>query len=371
MGALLVMGGLVVPSVAGAQVEPTVESPGYCPALRDLVDSANQLPTNDEEFAQQLSDGTRLLVELRAVAPAELLDDLDALEAFSVAANSELAAVDGVAGLAVTQRLELISRSELVLEPINAFYEQSCPGANIGGLLYPECNIDEELWPPALMVFNNSSRAVEVLAGETTFTVGADDFEDYEVSADLKPGDVLIDGIAGLVRVGPCDDFGGPIEEEFADNFSATFIPGCPDSSPPTPPRLVLGLTPLGQASLDSLEEDLGRDPGLIPVYFQVNGDAVIVDFPGGLNLILPADAEVPEVGLYIDGIELVVAIAEADCSPATPPSSSSEPPPSGSAGPSSSESAPSGSSGPSQSGRPSALVGGPVAKPLAPRFTA
>ena len=75
-------------------------------------------------------------------------------------------------------------------------------------------------------------------------------------------------------------------------------------------------------------------------MYFQVNGDAVIVDFPGGLNLILPADAEVPEVGLYIDGIELVVAIAEADCSPATPPSSSSEPPPSGSAGPSSSESA-------------------------------
>ena len=43
MGALLVMGGLVVPSVAGAQVEPTVESPGYCPALRDLVDSANLL----------------------------------------------------------------------------------------------------------------------------------------------------------------------------------------------------------------------------------------------------------------------------------------------------------------------------------------
>lgn len=89
MGALLVMGGLVAPSVAGAQVEPTVESPGYCPALRDLVDSANQLPANDEEFAQQLSDGTRLLVELRVVAPAELLDDLDALEAFSVAANWE------------------------------------------------------------------------------------------------------------------------------------------------------------------------------------------------------------------------------------------------------------------------------------------
>lgn len=354
-GALVIIASLLAPGAAGAQDDPSAGDPGYCTALGDVLDNGYRLPADDEDFAEQLAEGTRLMAELREVAPPDLVDELDALEEFSAVARSEVTAAGGIAGLTDAQRASLIDRSLAVLEPLDEFYGSSCPGANISAVLYPECQVEGESLPPTLAVFNFSSQAVQVEAREDRYTVDPDDFDAREVPADLQPDEVLIAGVAGLVEVGSCEDFVGAVDDDgFHDYFTATFVPGCPELSPPQPPRLVIGLTPEGQASLDQALEEA---PGPFSIPFDIDDYSATARFPGGLNLVLPADASVPEVSL--DGIELVVAIDEPSCdqvdgepTPASTPESSG------------------GAPVPSSGDRPETAVAGTAAQPLSPKFT-
>lgn len=339
VGALLVVGSLIVPTVAGAQDTPPLRAPAYCSVLGDVLDNAFQLPIDDEDYQQQQAEGARLLTELRASAPAELTDELDALEAFGTAAAAEIAAAGGIAGLSDAQRDDLIDRSFAVLEPIETFQLQSCPGVGVEALLYPECEIDGELSPPMLEVDNSSDEPVEVVAGDIVFTVDDLDYGSREVPADLQADDVLIDGVAGLVEVGSCDDFEGGLGFDFADIFTVTFVTGCPDTSPPVLPRLTIDLTAEGLASLG---EDLGAGLEVFPVPFEIDDYFVLAKFPGGFNLLLDADAQVPMVSLL--DTELTVTVVETDCASVD--------------------------SKPSDPGQPGPQVGGAVAKPLAPKFT-
>ncbi|MBK9561159.1 MAG: hypothetical protein IPO44_16900 [Candidatus Microthrix sp.] len=158
------------------------------------------------------------------------------------------------------------------------------------------------------------------------------------MSADLQPDEVLINGVSGLVEVGSCGDPGGNGEGGVsASSFGATFTGGCPADVPPKLPRLEIGLTPEGQASLD---ESLELGPGPVPVTFNIADFTVVGEFPGGLDLRLEAEATVPEVSL--DGVSIPVELIEPDC-------------------------------GPGQPSAPDSALSGPasaVAAPLAPRFT-
>lgn len=336
LGAVLAVGSLIAPTVAGAQDTPPVEVPGYCGPLSDVLDNAYELPIDDEDYQEQQAEGARLLAELRAVAPNELTDELDALDAFAAATKSEIAAAGGIGGLTEAQRDDLIDRSIEVLDPVDLFYSESCPGANIDAVLYPECDVDGSVNPPELYVDNFSDDSVEVVAGDVIFTVDADDFDSRQVAADLQADEVLIDGISGLVQTGTCDDFFGDFDIDFNDIFVVTYTPGCPDVTPPRLPRVAISLTPEGQESID---EDLEVDPEELRVPFDIDDFTVLAKFPAGLNLMLEADAGVPEVSFF--GSELRVAIAAADCS------------------------APTAKSAPSTTIEP-----GAVAKPLSPKFT-
>ena len=357
VSAVMVLGAMFVPAAAGAQDDPPVVVPEFCAPLSDVLDNAGSIPVDDEDYQQQSAEGAELIAALRQVAPAELALLLDELDAFSASASAQIDAAGGISGLTDQQREDLIDGSVAVLEPITAFYEQSCPGANIDARLYPECEVDGDVLPPQLVVLNVSQNPVDVVAGEIAFTVASFDIEFNDVPADLQPDDVLINGVSGLVEVGSCDDFQGDGEEddEFASFFVATFTGGCPADAPPKLPRLEIGLTPEGQASLD---EALESEPGPFPVIFDVDDFTVVGKFPGGLDLRLEADATVPEVSL--DGVSIPVEAIEPDCDPAQtdPPKPSGPPkPPSGPGQPSAPDSAP---SGPASA----------VAAPLAPKFT-
>ena len=357
VSAVMVLGALFVPTAAGAQDDPPVVVPGFCAPLSDVLDNAGSIPVDDEDYQQQSAEGAELIAALRQVAPAELALLLDELDAFSASASAQIDAAGGISGLTDQQREDLIDGSVAVLEPITAFYEQSCPGANIDARLYPECEVDGDVLPPQLVVLNVSQNPVDVVAGEIAFTVASFDIEFNDVPADLQPDDVLINGVSGLVEVGSCDDFQGDGEEddEFASFFVATFTGGCPADAPPKLPRLEIGLTPEGQASLD---EALESEPGPFPVIFDVDDFTVVGKFPGGLDLRLEADATVPEVSL--DGVSIPVEAIEPDCDPVQtdPPKPSGPPKP---------------PSGPGQPSAPGAAPSGPasaVAAPLAPKFT-
>ena len=357
VSAVMVLGAMFVPTAAGAQDDPPVVVPGFCAPLSDVLDNAGSIPVDDEDYQQQSAEGAELIAALRQVAPAELALLLDELDAFSASASAQIDAAGGISGLTDQQREDLIDGSVAVLEPITAFYEQSCPGANIDARLYPECEVDGDVLPPQLVVLNVSQNPVDVVAGEIAFTVASFDIEFNDVPADLQPDDVLIDGVSGLVEVGSCDDFQGDGEEddEFASFFVATFTGGCPADAPPKLPRLEIGLTPEGQASLD---EALESEPGPFPVIFDVDDFTVVGKFPGGLDLRLEADATVPEVSL--DGVSIPVEAIEPDCDPVQtdPPKPSGPPKP---------------PSGPGQPSAPGAAPSGPasaVAAPLAPKFT-
>ena len=357
VSAVMVLGAMFVPTAAGAQDDPPVVVPGFCAPLSDVLDNAGSIPVDDEDYQQQSAEGAELIAALRQVAPAELALLLDELDAFSASASAQIDAAGGISGLTDQQREDLIDGSVAVLEPITAFYEQSCPGANIDARLYPECEVDGDVLPPQLVVLNVSQNPVDVVAGEIAFTVASFDIEFNDVPADLQPDDVLINGVSGLVEVGSCDDFQGDGEEddEFASFFVATFTGGCPADAPPKLPRLEIGLTPEGQASLD---EALESEPGPFPVIFDVDDFTVVGKFPGGLDLRLEADATVPEVSL--DGVSIPVEAIEPDCDPVQtdPPKPSGPPKP---------------PSGPGQPSAPGAAPSGPasaVAAPLAPKFT-
>ena len=357
VSAVMVLGAMFVPAAAGAQGDPPVVVPEFCAPLSDVLDNAGSIPVDDEDYQQQSAEGAELIAALRQVAPAELALLLDELDAFSASASAQIDAAGGISGLTDQQREDLIDGSVAVLEPITAFYEQSCPGANIDARLYPECEVDGDVLPPQLVVLNVSQNPVEVVAGEIAFTVASFDIEFNDVPADLQPDDVLIDGVSGLVEVGSCDDFQGDGEEddEFASFFVATFTGGCPADAPPKLPRLEIGLTPEGQASLD---EALESEPGPFPVIFDVDDFTVVGKFPGGLDLRLEADATVPEVSL--DGVSIPLEAIEPDCDPVQtdPPKPSGPPKP---------------PSGPGQPSAPGAAPSGPasaVAAPLAPKFT-
>ena len=357
VSAVMVLGALFVPTAAGAQDDPPVVVPGFCAPLSDVLDNAGSIPVDDEDYQQQSAEGAELIAALRQVAPAELALLLDELDAFSASASAQIDAAGGISGLTDQQREDLIDGSVAVLEPITAFYEQSCPGANIDARLYPECEVDGDVLPPQLVVLNVSQNPVDVVAGEIAFTVASFDIEFNDVPADLQPDDVLINGVSGLVEVGSCDDFQGDGEEddEFASFFVATFTGGCPADAPPKLPRLEIGLTPEGQASLD---EALESEPGPFPVIFDVDDFTVVGKFPGGLDLRLEADATVPEVSL--DGVSIPLEAIEPDCDPVQtdPPKPSGPPKP---------------PSGPGQPSAPGAAPSGPasaVAAPLAPKFT-
>jgi len=357
VSAVMVLSALFVPAAAGAQDDPPVVVPEFCAPLSDVLDNAGSIPVDDEDYQQQSAEGAELIAALRQVAPAELALLLDELDAFSASASAQIDAAGGISGLTDQQREDLIDGSVAVLEPITAFYEQSCPGANIDARLYPECEVDGDVLPPQLVVLNVSQNPVDVVAGEIAFTVASFDIEFNDVPADLQPDDVLINGVSGLVEVGSCDDFQGDGEEddEFASFFVATFTGGCPADAPPKLPRLEIGLTPEGQASLD---EALESEPGPFPVIFDVDDFTVVGKFPGGLDLRLEADATVPEVSL--DGVSIPVEAIEPDCDPVQtdPPKPSGPPKP---------------PSGPGQPSAPGAAPSGPasaVAAPLAPKFT-
>ena len=357
VSAVMVLGAMFVPAAAGAQGDPPVVVPEFCAPLSDVLDNAGSIPVDDEDYQQQSAEGAELIAALRQVAPAELALLLDELDAFSASASAQIDAAGGISGLTDQQREDLIDGSVAVLEPITAFYEQSCPGANIDARLYPECEVDGDVLPPQLVVLNVSQNPVDVVAGEIAFTVASFDIEFNDVPADLQPDDVLINGVSGLVEVGSCDDFQGDGEEddEFASFFVATFTGGCPADAPPKLPRLEIGLTPEGQASLD---EALESEPGPFPVIFDVDDFTVVGKFPGGLDLRLEADATVPEVSL--DGVSIPLEAIEPDCDPVQtdPPKPSGPPKP---------------PSGPGQPSAPGAAPSGPasaVAAPLAPKFT-
>lgn len=184
---------------------------------------------------------------------------------------------------------------------------QEAPGEDVEifATLYPECEIDGEISPPFLEVENSSDEPVEVTAGEVTFTVEGLDYEYRDVPAELTADQVLIDGVPGLVEIGSCDDFDdfdGFLGEGFGDLFTATFTSGCPADAPPGLARLEVRLTAEGEAllkedfGLDELDE-LGLDP--FPFPFEIDDDMVLVRLPDGLNLLLEADATVPEVKFF------------------------------------------------------------------------
>lgn len=333
-GLLLTVGSLVVPMAVGAQDAGPVVAPGYCSPLGDLLDAAYQVPVVviDEGGEQPLDALVRLLDELQQVAPSELAADLDALEAFTTEAAAEITAAGGIDGLPDAQLEDLGDSLFTLLDPVAEFYGQSCPGANVYAVLYPECDVEGEVYPPELDVDNSSDEPVEVTAGDDVFIVDADDFDSREVSADLQADDVLIDGVSGLVEVGSCDDLGGGPSSGFAGLFTVTFVPGCPDAVPPTLPRLTIGLTPEGQASLDGEELEFDEEP--FPIPFEVDDFTVIARFPGGLNLLLDADATVPKVS-FLD-TELTVETAKAECAPmpTTAPNGQSSPQVEGTAAP-------------------------------------
>lgn len=345
-GLMLVVGSLVVPTVAGAQEAP-MAAPGYCSSMRDVLDSAYQFLDGPEDIEEPvaeepLAEIVRLLDELRPLAPDELADSLDALGVFTEEADAEINAAGGVAGLTVPQVDDLLDRLFTVLDPIDQFYGQSCPGANVYAYLTPECDVEGEVYPPSMDVENLSDSPVEVIAGDVVFTVEADGFGSREVSSDLEPDDVLIDGVSGLVRVGSCDFIEEGPDIEVDKVYTAAFVPGCPDLSTPTMPRLVIGLTPVGQQLFEDATEgeDVGSDPIQIP--FEVDDAMVVVKFPGGLKLLLDAEAKVPTVSVL--GADLPVATAPADCTPAVTTTSA-----------------------PNQS---VPQAGGTAAKPLSPKFT-
>lgn len=132
-------------------------------------------------------------------------------------------------------------------------------GADGFATLYPECEEDGETVAPSLVVGNFSNAPVEVTAGEVTFTVDAEDFADQDVSAELTADQVLIDGVAGLVEIGSCDDFDFDfddfddlIEEQLRSFFTVTFTSGCPADSPPVPARLEVQLSAAGRENLQA-----------------------------------------------------------------------------------------------------------------------
>lgn len=339
ISALVVLGALFGPTPAGAQQDHPA-TPEVCMLLSDLLGNAYGLPVDDEEFQRQLDDGSVRLAELRRVAPAELTEELDALEAFSSTVEEEVAAAGGIAGLSEAQTEDLSTRADAVLEPIETFFGRSCPGAFIEAMLYPECETDDGVFQPFLEVGNFSNDPVEVTAGEIEFTVGADDYDHRPVPADLQAKDVLIDGVAGLVKMGSCDYYAGPVAEDFVGFFEATFTPGCPADALPKPARLKIGLTAEGRESLDEMLE---LEPGPFPVTFEVDDVSVIATFPGGLDLALQADATVPVVSF--DGAPIPVLVSDADCTPAE-------------------------NGQPSAPASPSSGPGSAVAAPLAPKFT-
>ncbi len=329
VSAVMVLSALFVPAAAGAQDGPPVVVPEFCGPLSDVLGSTILIV---------LGDGSRdelaaAVAELRQVAPPELSVLLDALDAFAASASAQIDAAGGISGLTQQQFEDLAEEYGQVVDPINAFYELSCPGANILAMLTPQCEVDGDLIPAQLAVFNQSRNPVEVVAGEIVFTVGNGQLEFKDVSADLQPGDVLIDGVSGLVEVGSCGD---PEAGEFAGFFGATFTGGCPADAPPKLPRLEIGLTPGGQALLDETQELAGP----FPVTFDVDDFTVVGEFPDGLDLRLEADATVPEVSL--DGVSIPVEFIEPDCGPGQPSAPDSAP------------------SGPASA----------VAAPLAPKFT-
>ncbi|MEZ5382757.1 MAG: hypothetical protein R2754_13315 [Microthrixaceae bacterium] len=351
MAARIVMAGALVaaalaatPGPVGAQGDPPPEVPGYCLPLRNVLNNANQVPLDDEEYQAQVAEGAKLLAALRVVAPAELDADLDALEAFGDYANGVITQAGGIEQLTEAQLVDLIDRSQVVLEPLDTFYGETCPGANVYATLYPECTFGGETSPPSLEVDNVSENPVEVTAGDLVFTVEADGFVFEEVPGDLTVDEILIDGVAGLVERGSCDDFEGP--SGLADLFAATFTTGCPEQTPPKLPVLEIGLTEEG---LEFLGEFLSVEPEPIGLPFEVDEASVMVELPGGLTLMLPSDATVPRVSLL--GEEMDVTVNRATCAPGpTDPRSDPDDPPSAPA--------------------TTAKIGGAVQAPLAPRFT-
>ena len=334
VSAVMVRSALFVPAPAGAQDDPPVVVPEFCAPLSDVLDVTSSIRVgfgNRDELAAAVA-------ELRQVAPAELSVLLDALDAFSASAFAQIDAAGGISGLTQQQGNDLLEGYAQVLDPINAFYEQSCPGANVLAVLTLQCEFDGELIPANLGVQNSSQNPAEVVAGEIVFTVGSGQIEFKDVSADLQPDEVLINGVSGLVEVGSCGDPGGNGEGGVsASSFGATFTGGCPADVPPKLPRLEIGLTPEGQASLD---ESLELGPGPVPVTFNIADFTVVGEFPGGLDLRLEAEATVPEVSL--DGVSIPVELIEPDCGPGLPSA-------------------------------PDSALSGPasaVAAPLAPRFT-
>ena len=143
VSAVMVLSALFVPAAAGAQDGPPVVVPEFCGPLSDVLGSTILIV---------LGDGSRdelaaAVAELRQVAPPELSVLLDALDAFAASASAQIDAAGGISGLTDQQREDLIDGSVAVLEPITAFYEQSCPGANIDARLYPECEVDGDVLP--------------------------------------------------------------------------------------------------------------------------------------------------------------------------------------------------------------------------------
>ncbi|MBK7163739.1 MAG: hypothetical protein IPH81_00165 [Candidatus Microthrix sp.] len=171
VSAVMVLSALFVPAAAGAQDDPPVVVPEFCAPLSDVLDNAGSIPVDDEDYQQQSAEGAELIAALRQVAPAELALLLDELDAFSASASAQIDAAGGISGLTDQQREDLIDGSVAVLEPITAFYEQSCPGANILAMLTPQCEVDGDLIPAQLAVQNQSQNPVEVVAGEIVFTV--------------------------------------------------------------------------------------------------------------------------------------------------------------------------------------------------------
>lgn len=340
---MMVLGALVVSSPAGAQEGPAPVVPGFCKPLSSLIDNGYGVMFDAEEASGQLDEGARLLAELRQVAPPELTEQLDAFEAFRSTLVTEVAAAGGFEALSESEFFALSDRLDAALEPIDTLYSQACPGANIQATLYPECESDDGIEPPFLEVGNFSDAPAEVTARDDVFTVEADDYDYRDVPADLRADEVLIDGVAGLVEEGSCDDFAsGLFEDELSSLFSVTFTSGCPADNPPAPARLKVEFTDEGQAAIGAALDDEGFDdegfdeegfdevllgPPVLPI--DVDGDLVLARFPAGFNLLLEADATVPEVKIF--DVKLPVELREAKCSPAPP--------------------------------------GGPVAAPLAPKF--
>ncbi len=311
----MMLGVLIGASPAGAQDAPPVGAPAFCGPISELLDNNGfgLYLESEDEFRGQVDESARLLVELRRVAPAELNEPLDAVEAFWSAVGGEVSAAGGVDALSTAQIDDLSDRAFDVIEPIEDFSGQSCPGANIEATLYPECETDDGIEPPFLEVGNFSGDSVEVTAGAIEFTVEADDYDYRDVPAELRAEDVLIDGVAGLVETGGCEvDFEGNV---FEGLFTATFTSGCPADSPPGLARLKVGFTDDGAALFN---DELGLvDDGPLSFPLEVDDDLVLLRLPTGLDLGLAADATAPVVKILDQ--EIPVELREATCSPVPP----------------------------------------------------